>query len=184
LRALFDKKQPTFELVDLNEAAREVVALLLNGIQANRVALRTEFAVDLPCVEGDRVQLQQVMLNLIRNAIDSMAIVDDRTRQLLITTKRDEANHVRLTVKDTGVGLAPEAADRVFESFYTTKSGGMGIGLAICRSIIEGHQGRLWAEPNEGPGVTFSFSIPWRFEQRSDVIDLDAGVRPEAIADT
>lgn len=183
LRALFDKKQPMFESVDLNEATREVITLLLNGIQMNRVVLRTEFAGDLPFVDGDRVQLQQVILNLIRNAIDSMTIVDDQIRQLLITTKRDEGKHVRLAVKDTGVGLAPDAVDRVFDSFYTTKSGGMGIGLAICRSIIEGHQGRLWAEPNEGPGVTFSFSIPWRFEQRTGAIGLDAGVQPEAIAD-
>jgi hypothetical protein len=184
LRALFDKKQPMFESVDLNDAAREVIALLLNGIQANRVVLRTEFAGDLPPVEGDRVQLQQVILNLIRNSIDSMTTVDDRIRQLLIKTKREEGNHVRLTVKDTGIGLAPDAVDRVFESFYTTKSGGMGIGLTICRSIIEGHQGRLWAETNDGPGVTFSFSIPWRFEQPTGVSGLDAGVRPEAIADT
>ena len=174
LRALFGKDQPMFEPVDLNEAAREVIALLLNGIQANRVVLRTEFASDLPSVEGDRLQLQQVILNLIRNAIDAMTAVDDRIRQLTITTQRDEGNHVRLKVKDTGIGLAPDAVDRVFESFYTTKSGGMGIGLAICRSTIEGHHGRLWAETNDGPGVTFSFSIPRRFEQLTDASCLDA----------
>jgi signal transduction histidine kinase len=172
------------ESVDLNEAALEVIALLLNGIQTNRVVLRTEFAADLPTVEGDRVQLQQVILNLIRNSIDSMTTVDDRIRHLLVKTKREEDNHIRLTVKDTGIGLAPDAMDRVFESFYTTKSGGMGIGLTICRSIIQGHQGRLWAETNDGPGVTFSFSIPWQFEQPARVSGLDAGVRPEAIADT
>ena len=156
LRALFNKKPLVLELIGLNEAAREVIALLWNGINANHVVLQTELAGDLPYVQGDRVQLQQVILNLIQNAIDSMTAVDDRVRQLLIKTKRDEDDQVCLAV--TGLGLAPDAMERMFEANYTTKSNGMGVGLAIGRSIIEGHLGRLWAETNDGPGVTFSFT--------------------------
>jgi PAS domain S-box-containing protein len=182
LRALFNKKPPILDSIDLNGAAREVITLLSNGIQANHVVLRTEFADDLPSVKGDRVQLQQVILNLIQNAIDSMTAVDGRIRQLQIKTKRDEGHHVRLTIKDTGIGLAPDAVERMFESFYTTKGHGMGIGLAISRSIIEGHEGRLWAETNDGPGVTFSFSIP-AFGNPVRVSGLDA-VRPAVGVDS
>jgi signal transduction histidine kinase len=160
LRALFSKKETTIEPVDLNEATREVIALSLCELQRNRVILRTELASDLPVVTGDRVQLQQVVLNLLRNASDAMSAVEDRPRQLLIRTERDEGGRVRLTVQDAGVGLAPQAMDRIFEAFYTTKNEGMGMGLSISRSIIERHHGRLWAAPNNGPGATFSFSIP------------------------
>jgi signal transduction histidine kinase len=160
LRALFSKKEATTESVDLNEAAREVIALLLNEIQRNRVILRTELAGDLPLVTGDRVQLQQVILNLVRNGSDAMCAVEDRPRQLVIRTQRDEGGCVRLTVQDDGVGLDPRASDRLFEPFYTTKGDGMGMGLSVSRSIIERHHGRLWAVPNDGPGATFSFSIP------------------------
>jgi len=118
----------------------------------------------LPLVAGNRVQLQQVILNLLRNASDAMSAVDDRPRQLLIRTERDGGDRVRLAVKDAGVGFAPQSADRLFESFYTTKNDGMGIGLSVSLSIIESHHGRLWAMPNNGPGVTFSFSIPCRPE--------------------
>ena len=160
LRALFSKKETTIESVDLNEATREVVALSLCELQRNRVILRTELASDLPVVAGDRVQLQQVVLNLLRNASDAMSAVEDRPRQLLIRTERDEGGRVRLTVQDAGVGLAPQAMDRIFEAFYTTKTEGMGMGLSVSRSIIERHHGRLCAAPNDGPGATFSFSIP------------------------
>jgi PAS domain S-box-containing protein len=160
LRALYGKKAPTTESVDLNEATREVLALLLSELQRGRVILRQELAEDLPVVTGDRVQLQQVILNLIRNASDAMSDVDDRPRQLLIRTERDEDDRVRLTVQDAGVGFDPRAADRLFESFYTTKNDGMGIGLSVSRSIIESHHGRLWATLNNGPGAAFSFSIP------------------------
>jgi signal transduction histidine kinase len=104
--------------------------------------------------------LQQVVLNLLLNASDAMSGVDDRPRQLVIRTERDEGDRVRLAVQDAGVGVEPQAVDKLFESFYTTKSGGMGIGLSVSRSIIESHHGRLWAAPNDGPGATFSFSIP------------------------
>ena len=137
-----------------------MIALSLCELQRNRVILRTELASDLPVVTGDRVQLQQVVLNLLRNASDAMSAVEDRPRQLLIRTERDEGGRVRLTVQDAGVGLAPQAMDRIFEAFYTTKNEGMGMGLSVSRSIIERHHGRLWAAPNDGPGATFSFSIP------------------------
>jgi PAS domain S-box-containing protein len=162
LRALFTKKEPTNEFVDLNEATQEVIALSLSELQRNRVILRPEFADDLPLVTGDRVQLQQVILNLLKNASDAMSTVDDRPRQLQLKTERDTDDQVRLTVQDAGVGLDPQGMDRLFEAFYTTKNDGMGIGLSVSRSIIERHHGRLWAEPNDGPGATFSFSIPPR----------------------
>ena len=113
----------------------------------------------VPFVAGDRVQLQQVILNLLRNASDAISGVDDRPRQLLIRTERD-GEGVRLTVRDAGVGFDPQAADRLFKAFYTTKNHGMGIGLSVCRSIIESHHSRLWASLNDGPGAAFSFSIP------------------------
>jgi PAS domain S-box-containing protein len=160
LRALYGKKDTTIEPVDLNEATREVLALSLSDLQRNGVLVQQELADGLPLVAGNRVQLQQVILNLIRNASDAMSVVDDRPRQLLIRTETDEDDRVRLMVKDAGVGFAPQAADRIFESFYTTKNDGMGIGLSVSRSIIESHQGRLSATLNTGPGATFSFSIP------------------------
>jgi C4-dicarboxylate-specific signal transduction histidine kinase len=160
LRALFGKKSVTSESVDLNEATLEVIALSLSELQRKRVILRTDLADDLPLVTGDRIQLQQVILNLFLNASDAMNGVDDRPRQLVISTEREEGDRVRLSVQDTGVGFEPHGADRLFEAFYTTKSGGMGIGLSVSRSIVESHHGRLWAVPNEGPGATFSFSIP------------------------
>jgi PAS domain S-box-containing protein len=169
LRALFAKRDATTERVDLNEAAREVIALSSSELQRSRVILRTELADDLPPVTGDRIQLQQVILNLLRNALDAMSGVDDRPRKLVITTERDEDDHARLTVQDTGVGFEPQAVGRLFESFYTTKSGGMGIGLSVSRSIIESHHGRLWAAPNDGPGASFSFSIPRASERVTDI---------------
>ena len=168
LRALFSKKESTTEPVDLNEATQEVIALSLSELQRNRVILRPEFADDLPVVTGDRVQLQQVILNLLKNASDAMSAVNDRPRQLQIRTERGTDDQVRLTVQDAGVGLDPQAMDRLFQAFYTTKNDGMGIGLSVSRSIIERHHGRLWAEPNDGPGATFSFSIPPRQGGASD----------------
>lgn len=159
LRALFCKKDATTESVNLNDAALEVIALSLADLQKNGVVLCPELADDLPLVTGDRVQLQQVILNLVLNASDAMSGVDDRPRQLVIRTERED-DRARLTVQDVGVGIEPSGVDKVFEPFYTTKSGGMGIGLSVSRSIIERHHGRLWATLNEGPGAAFSFSIP------------------------
>ena len=168
LRTLYSKKEPSPESMDLNEATREVTALWLSELQRTGVMLRYELADDLPAVAGDRIQLQQVILNLLRNAADAMSTVDDRPRELLIRTERDQGNEVRLSVKDSGVGLTPQAAEKIFEAFYTTKTDGMGIGLSISRSIIEAHQGRLWATPNGGPGSTFSFAIPCALEGLAD----------------
>jgi PAS domain S-box-containing protein len=164
LRTLYSRREPALESMDLNEAAREVTALSSVDIQRNGVTLRQEFADDLPPALGDRIQLQQVILNLLRNATDAMSTIDDRPKELIIRTEREDGNQVRLIVKDSGVGLTSQAADKIFEAFYTTKTDGMGIGLSISRSIIEAHQGRLWATQNDGPGSTFSFSIPCRTE--------------------
>ncbi len=146
--------------MDLNEATREVIALSSSELQRNRVVLQSELADDLPTITGDRIQLQQVILNLLRNASDAMVGVHERPRQLLIRTEREDGDRVRVTVRDAGVGLDPQSMDKLFDAFYTTKSDGMGIGLSVSRSIVERHHGRLWAEPNDGPGATFSFSIP------------------------
>jgi PAS domain S-box-containing protein len=162
LRALFNRTEPASESVDLNEATREVIALSLGDIQNSRVIVRTELADDLQCLIADRVQVQQVVLNLLRNALDAMSTVDDRSRDLLIKTERAEGDWVRLSVKDAGVGFDPQTIDKLFEAFYSTKNDGMGVGLSVSRSIIEHHQGRLWAVLNDGPGATFSFSVPCR----------------------
>jgi len=159
LRALFSRKEARAETVDLNEAAHEVVALCADEFQKNRVIVRQELANDFPLVAGDRVQLQQVILNLLRNASDAMNGVADRPRELVIKTEVDEDDCVRLSVRDTGVGITPQDMERLFDAFYTTKGEGMGIGLSVSRSIIERHNGRLWATPNDGPGASFSFSI-------------------------
>jgi C4-dicarboxylate-specific signal transduction histidine kinase len=183
LRALYGKKEPTIESVDLNEATREVIALSLSELQRNRVILRPELADDLPPVAGDRVQLQQVILNLIRNGSDAMSSVDDRPRQLLIRTERDEGDRVSLTVQDAGTGFDPPAVDRLFEGFYTTKNDGMGIGLSVSRSIIESHQGRLWATlNNNGPGAAFSFSIP-RGHQGATGAESNRAIRMPDVTD-
>jgi PAS domain S-box-containing protein len=162
LRALFSNREFTPESIDLNAAVREVVALSANHLQRHRIIVQSELD-DLPLVTGDRTQLQQVVLNLLRNAADAMADIDGRPRELLIRTTREDGDRVRVTVRDAGVGLSAQNVEAMFDAFYTTKSGGMGIGLFVSRSIIERHQGRLWAEPNDGaPGATFSFAIPCR----------------------
>jgi len=161
LRALFSKKAAATETVDLNEATREVLALVFSDLLRNRVFLRTELDDDNPLlVTGDRVQLQQVILNLVRNAVDAMRDVNDRPRHLLVRAESDADGRAHLVVKDAGVGLDTQAMERLFDPFYTTKDEGMGIGLSVSRSIIENHGGKLWAEANDGPGATFSFSIP------------------------
>jgi PAS domain S-box-containing protein len=166
LRALFSKQEPASEPVNLNEATREVIALSLGELQNSRVIVRTELADDLQFVTADRVQLQQVVLNLLRNALDAMNTVDDRPRDLLIRTEREEGDWVRLSVKDAGVGFDPQTMDKLFEAFYSTKNDGMGVGLSVSRSIIENHQGRLWAVLNDGPGATFSFAVPCRTDAK------------------
>ena len=160
LRAMFSKNQPTMEMVDLNDAAREVIALSAGELRRGRALVQTHFADGLPVVSADRVQLQQVILNLLLNAADAMEEVEDRPRALLVKTDLHGDGNVELAVRDSGPGVDPHAVEKLFEAFYTTKAKGMGVGLSICRSIIESHGGRLWASPNDGPGATFSFCLP------------------------
>lgn len=161
LRTLFSKRSVTIEAVDLNVAVREVIVLLQSDLDRARIVVRTAFSGALPHIGCDRVQIQQVIVNLLRNAVDAMSNVDDRKRCLLIKTGTEAGTHVCLAVRDSGVGFDPCEAERLFETFYTTKSDGMGIGLAISRSIVESHNGRLWAAvPDDGPGAIFAFSIP------------------------
>jgi PAS domain S-box-containing protein len=160
LRVLFGKQEATSEPVDLNEAVREVIALSWSDLQRSRAVVRSELTDDLPPVIGDRVQLQQVILNLLLNAADAMSGVEERPRLVSIRTEREEEGRVRLTVQDAGVGLDSQAMARLFDAFFTTKNEGMGIGLSISRTIIDNHGGRLWAEPNDGPGAQFAFSVP------------------------
>jgi PAS domain S-box-containing protein len=162
LRSLFAKKSGSAEGFDLSAVAREVVVLSANELQRNRVVVREELASDLPHVKGDRVQLQQVILNLLLNASDAMGEVEGRARQIVLKTEPDEIDGVRLSVQDAGTGIAPHNERKIFEPFYTTKAGGMGIGLSISHSIIDRHRGRLWATANDGHGATFSFTIPSR----------------------
>jgi signal transduction histidine kinase len=161
LRTLYSKKDPSPELMDLNEVVREVTSLTLRELQRNQVILRHELADDLPTITADRTQLQQVVLNLLRNAWEAMN-TNERSRELLIKTQLDAGSKVLLSVTDTGIGFDPRSADKLFDAFYTTKQGGMGIGLSVSRSIIESHHGKLWATPNDGPGTTFWVAIPCR----------------------
>src|SRR5262249_39077925 len=167
LRALFGRTATVRDTVDLNEATRGVLTLLFGDLLRNRVVLRVELDDDPILVTGDRVQLQQVILTLVRNATDAMSEVNDRPRDLLVRVDRDGAR-ARLTVKDAGVGFEPQDAERLFDAFYTTKSDGMGIGLSLSRSIIESHGGKLWAGGNDGPGAAFSFVIPQQAERAAD----------------
>lgn len=160
LRALFTHKKPSFEEVNLNDAVCDVLALSLGDLENGKVILRTELAEEVPCVWADRIQLQQVILNLILNAMDAMEVVDNRPRDLLIKTQLDENGWVNLLVKDVGVGFDPDEVNKLFEAFYSTKVGGMGVGLAVSRSIIDNHRGRLCASSNHEFGATFSFSLP------------------------
>ena len=158
LRALFSKNPAAIGPVDLNEAVREVIVLSRGDIQRGGLVLRSDLANNLQQVAGDRVQLQQVILNLIRNASEAMSGVSDRQRRLLIRTEPDNES-VRFSIEDAGIGFVDDA-ERAFEAFYSTKIDGMGIGLSVSKSIVESHKGKLWAFPNDGPGVTVCFSIP------------------------
>jgi len=179
LRDLFRKKPTAFEAVDMNTVAQEVIALTSNELQRNGVNLRVNLANDLPLVIGDRVQLQQVTLNLILNAAESMLEVGDRDKELTIITGHEEPGRVRLAVKDAGAGFDPATIEKLFNPFYTTKSDGMGIGLSVSRSIIESHQGRLAAELNDGPGATFWFSVPGRSNGGLETAALNPAVVSE-----
>ncbi len=160
LRALFARRPPGNESVDVNDAAREILLLSASELQSERVVLQTDLAGDLPTVVGDRVQLQQVILNLVLNAAQAMRGIEGRPRELQLSTARHAADQVMVSVRDSGVGAAPDNLEQLFNAFYTTKPDGMGVGLSISRSIIEAHGGRLWARANDGAGLTVSFSIP------------------------
>ena len=161
IRALTRKATTEKERLDLNGAIQEVLGLAKAEMLKNRVALRTELRDDLPKVLGDRIQLQQLVLNLIMNGIEAMSAVGDRPRELAISTQSGEPDQVVVRVRDSGVGLDPKSSERIFDAFYTTKPTGMGMGLSISRSIVQNHGGRLWAVPNDrGPGTTFQFTVP------------------------
>ena len=160
IRALVKKAPPRKNRLEINEAILQVIALAQNEMANNGISVRTQLAEALPAVQGDRVQLQQVILNLLINAIEAMSAMSEGPRELLISTAKTDSEGVLVAVRDSGPGLAPESVDRLFESFYTTKLGGLGMGLSICRSIIEAHHGRLWATANTPHGAIFQFTLP------------------------
>ena len=159
LRALAKRAVTTREKLDLNETIQDVLALVEDEAKKQSVIIRTQFSADLPPVPADRVQLQQVMLNLVMNAIEAMSSVADRARELVIATRKLDPDQVQVTVKDSGIGLDPNTIARIFDPFYTTKSGGMGMGLSISRSILQAHGGRLWATAKDGAGTIFYFTL-------------------------
>jgi C4-dicarboxylate-specific signal transduction histidine kinase len=159
IRLLFKKGSSERELVDVNEVIQEMIVLLRSEAMRHSISIRAELAADLPQVMGDRVQLQQVMMNLTVNGIDAMKDVDG-TRELAIRSQRAENEQVLVSVSDTGVGLPPQQAEQIFNAFFTTKAHGTGMGLRISRSIIESHGGRLWAADNSPRGATFQFTLP------------------------
>jgi PAS domain S-box-containing protein len=160
IRALVKKSAPAKAPLDLSDTIQEVLTMITPEACQHRVAVWTDLAASLPLVWGDRLQVQQVLLNLVMNGIEAMQAVTDRPRELRIRTQPHEFDTVLVTVQDTGIGLDPQSMARLFEPFYTTKPEGMGLGLSISRSIIEAHGGRLWATPNDGPGATFQFTLP------------------------
>jgi signal transduction histidine kinase len=167
IRELMEKAPPRQDRVDLNGAIREVVELTRSEAVKHDVRVQTELTEGLPLIQGDRVQLQQVMLNLIVNAVEAMSGVSDGSRELLISTRKAEAGGVRVAVRDTGPGLTPAALKRLFEPLYTSKPSGLGLGLSICRSIIEAHGGKLWTSANVPRGAVFQFTLPEHPDMRS-----------------
>jgi signal transduction histidine kinase len=172
LRSLFSAKNPTTELVDINEAAREAVALSLTDLERAQVIWQMELGDELPLIHADRIQLQQVVLNLLRNAVDAMSEVKGRTKRLTVRTEWTRRDGVCLSVEDVGVGIDPKSVERLFEPFFTTKTTGMGIGLSLSRAIIESYHGCLWATPNDGPGTKFSFRIPCKVKTPAENPEL------------
>ena len=167
VRGLVNKTAGQKAPLHLNEVVDEVITLVQHELFSHRVLLRLELAPALPLVLADRIQLQQVILNLVVNGIEAMQAVTDRPRELVIQTHQDETHQILLTVKDCGIGIAADNADRLFDAFFTTKSSGMGMGLSICRSIVDAHGGRLSASGNVGPGATFQFTLPLHQEDNT-----------------
>jgi signal transduction histidine kinase len=159
IRTLVQKTDPEKTRLDINQTVQEVVLLMHNEAVRKGVTLRIDLAADVPPVLGDRVQLQQVILNLVMNGIEAMNTVADRPREMVIRSSAQESDNVLLAVQDSGIGIDPRNLDKIFDTFYTTKPQGMGMGLAISRSIVENHGGKLWAVPNDGPGATFQFTL-------------------------
>ena len=160
IRDHIKKAPPRKQRFDLNEAIDEVIGLARSAIAKNGVSVQTRFTEGLPAVHGDRVQLQQVVLNLVLNAVEAMSAVEEGVRKLLLSTERSETCGVLVAVRDSGPGIDPERREHVFDAFYTTKSSGVGMGLSVCRSIIGVHGGRLWVEENEPRGAVFQFILP------------------------
>ena len=160
IRALIRKAPARKDSIDINNTILDVIALTRSEALRHGVSLQTDLATGLPLIKGDRVELQQVILNLILNAVEAMSCLDEEARELRISTNTDTSNGVLFTARDTGPGLDPTSETRLFEAFYTTKPDGMGMGLAICRSIIETHGGRLWVTANEPRGAVFQFTLP------------------------
>jgi len=160
VRALANKSSIEKVPLDINDVVREIIALVQRELISHQVSLRTELAPALPMILGDRVQLQQVVINLVMNGIEAMQSITDRPRELVIRSRPDETPRVLVSVTDCGDGISAENKDRLFNAFFTTKSSGMGMGLSICRSIMEGHGGRLWATANVPHGATFQFTLP------------------------
>jgi signal transduction histidine kinase len=160
MRSLVKKSAPAKPWLDLNDTVQEVLLIIDAEARRHRVFVRTELAAALPPVRGDRVQVQQVLLNLVMNGIEAMKAVTDRPRQLLIRSRPEASSHVLVAVQDSGIGLDEQRLERVFEPFYTTKPEGLGMGLSISRSIIEAHGGRLWATAHRDYGATFQFTLP------------------------
>jgi C4-dicarboxylate-specific signal transduction histidine kinase len=160
IRALAKKTEPQMVSLDLNDVIREAVLLMQRDVLSHGMSLRTELASALPPVLGDRVQLQQVVINLLINGVEAMAPVTDRPREILIRSQQHEAGQVHVAVLDSGIGVDSETAERLFSAFFTTKPSGMGMGLSISRSIIRAHGGRLWVSPNPDHGAAFQFTVP------------------------
>ena len=167
VRALAKKSDIEKVPLDVNDVVREAVVLVQRELSSQLISLRTELAPSLPMILGDRVQLQQVIINLVMNGIEAMQPITDRQRELVIRSDQDEMRRVQVSVTDCGVGISAEIANRLFNAFFTTKSSGMGMGLSICRSIVEAHEGRLSISPNEGPGTTVQFVLPSQLEEAS-----------------
>jgi hypothetical protein len=166
VRGLLKKVDPQRVLLDVNDIVSEVAALLQRELSAQHVTLRLELASAMPPIVGDRIQFQQVIINLVVNGVDAMQTVTDRSHALLIRSYKDEAHQIVVAVKDSGVGIPAETADRLFDAFFSTKPSGLGIGLSVCRSIVGDHGGRLWATNNTGePGATFQFALPSQQER-------------------
>jgi C4-dicarboxylate-specific signal transduction histidine kinase len=174
IRALSNKADPQREPLDINDLINEVIALVRLELLSHRISLRTELAPVLPAIFADRVQMQQVIINLVINGIEAMEGVIDRPHELVIRSCQYESDQVSVTVKDSGVGIAAETADRLFGAFVTTKSNGMGMGSSICRSIIQAHGGRIWIEPNLTEGAAFHFTLPLHPDESDTVVEVQS----------